>query len=169
LAERSPHPTIVTGTAMAILHPPTASGILFNHESPLRPARFVTQKVIRAAADVAVNRRKEPSPWAISTSGAIGAGPRSTSRRCTSLYDTIVRRTSLSQRARASHRAFLAEAFAAFGLDWQAHVVSSAEFIRPSNISVSTGCPARAHGISRMESASADARSRAVPRKRGGS
>jgi GDPmannose 4,6-dehydratase len=37
-----------------------ASGILFNHESPLRPARFVTQKVIRAAAGIAMKRRTEP-------------------------------------------------------------------------------------------------------------
>ena len=28
------------------------TGILFNHESPLRPARFVTRKIIRAACDI---------------------------------------------------------------------------------------------------------------------
>ena len=29
------------------------TGILFNHESPLRPARFVTQKIVRTAARIA--------------------------------------------------------------------------------------------------------------------
>src|SRR5262249_3180629 len=29
------------------------SGILFNHESPLRPRRFVTQKIVAGAADIA--------------------------------------------------------------------------------------------------------------------
>jgi GDP-D-mannose dehydratase len=29
------------------------SGILFNHESPLRPERFVTQKIVRAASRIA--------------------------------------------------------------------------------------------------------------------
>ena len=31
------------------------SGILFNHESPIRPQRFVTQKIVRAAARIARN------------------------------------------------------------------------------------------------------------------
>jgi len=29
------------------------TGILFNHESPLRPERFVTQKIVRAASRIA--------------------------------------------------------------------------------------------------------------------
>jgi GDPmannose 4,6-dehydratase len=29
-----------------------SSGILFNHESPLRPVRFVTKKIVRAACDI---------------------------------------------------------------------------------------------------------------------
>jgi GDPmannose 4,6-dehydratase len=39
---------------------------------------------------------------------------------------------------------FAAEAFAAFGLDWQQHVVSDPEFARPTDILVSVGRPARA-------------------------
>src|SRR5580704_18125740 len=34
------------------------STILFNHESPLRPARFVTQKIIRGAVDIAEGKSK---------------------------------------------------------------------------------------------------------------
>jgi GDPmannose 4,6-dehydratase len=36
---------------------PACTGILFNHESPDRPERFVTQKIIRAAAGQAWQRR----------------------------------------------------------------------------------------------------------------
>ena len=32
------------------------SGILFNHELPLRPQRFVTQKIITAVASIAAGR-----------------------------------------------------------------------------------------------------------------
>src|SRR5262249_53010123 len=35
------------------------SGILFNHESPLRPERFVTQKIIASAYRIAHGRQKE--------------------------------------------------------------------------------------------------------------
>jgi len=46
------------------------SGVLFNHESPLRPARFVTQKIIRAAMDIA-NR-----PSGLAEPGRVGVGAR---------------------------------------------------------------------------------------------
>jgi GDPmannose 4,6-dehydratase len=35
------------------------SGILFNHESPLRPERFVTQKIIQEAKKISLDRRKK--------------------------------------------------------------------------------------------------------------
>jgi GDPmannose 4,6-dehydratase len=125
-----------------------ASGILFNHESPLRPGRFVTQKVIRAAADIAMKRRTEPLilgnldvwrdwGWAEEYVEAMHLILRHESPQ-----DFVVA-TGQSQPLKA----FVAEAFAAFGLDWRAHVISSGEFMRPSDISVSTGCPNRAQRI----------------------
>jgi GDPmannose 4,6-dehydratase len=125
-----------------------ASGILFNHESPLRPARFVTQKVIRAAADIAKKRRTEPLVlgnldvwrdwgWAEEYVEAMHLILRQDDPQ-----DFVVA-TGQSEPLKA----FVAEAFAAFGLDWRAHVISSGELMRPSDISVSTGCPDRAHRI----------------------
>jgi GDPmannose 4,6-dehydratase len=125
-----------------------ASGILFNHESPLRPARFVTQKVVRAAADIAMKRRTEPLVlgnlevwrdwgWAEEYVEAM---------HLILQHDTpqdFVVATGQSEPLKA----FVAEAFAAFGLDWRAHVRSSGEYMRPSDISVSAGCPDRAHRI----------------------
>jgi GDPmannose 4,6-dehydratase len=125
-----------------------ASGILFNHESPLRPARFVTQKVIRAAADIAKKRRTEPLVlgnldvwrdwgWAEEYVEAMHLILRQDDPQ-----DFVVA-TGQSEPLKA----FVAEAFAAFGLDWRAHVISSGELMRPSDISVSTGCPDRANRI----------------------
>ena len=34
------------------------SGLLFNHESPFRPTRYVTQKIVRGAMDVATGKAK---------------------------------------------------------------------------------------------------------------
>jgi GDPmannose 4,6-dehydratase len=39
---------------------------------------------------------------------------------------------------------FAAEAFAAFGLDWEQHIVSDPQLARPTDILVSVGRPARA-------------------------
>ena len=35
----------------------TCSGVLYNHESPLRPLQFVTRKITRGAAEIALGRR----------------------------------------------------------------------------------------------------------------
>src|SRR5258707_11531414 len=32
------------------------NGLLFNHESPLRPARYVTQKIVRGVVEIAAGR-----------------------------------------------------------------------------------------------------------------
>jgi len=37
----------------------TVNGILFNHESPLRPDRFVTQKVIKSVTEIAAGKLKK--------------------------------------------------------------------------------------------------------------
>lgn len=57
------------------------SGILFNHESPLRPERFVTRKIIAAAGRIARGARRS-CIWAILRCGGTGAGRRSTWVRC---------------------------------------------------------------------------------------
>ena len=38
------------------------SGILFNHDSPLRPERFVTQKIVQGALRIAA-RVRQPVPY----------------------------------------------------------------------------------------------------------
>jgi GDPmannose 4,6-dehydratase len=121
------------------------SGILFNHESPLRPEQFVTQKVIRGAGRIA---RGE-------TAGPLRLG-RLDVRRDWGWADEYVDAMRLMMRrddpedfviATGESRTlgeFAAEAFAAFGLDWQEHVVSDPELGRPTDIQVSVGRPARA-------------------------
>jgi GDPmannose 4,6-dehydratase len=122
-----------------------ASGILFNHESPLRPERFVTQKIIRTAGRIARGETSDPLKlgnldirrdwgWAPEYVGAI---------RLIMQQDApedFVIATGES----ATLRQFTAEAFAAFQLDWRDHVVSVTEFMRPTDVVDSVGRPIRA-------------------------
>jgi GDPmannose 4,6-dehydratase len=55
------------------------TGILFNHESPLRPARFVTQKIVSAAKRLAT---RISWCWAVWTSAVTGVGLRNMSMPC---------------------------------------------------------------------------------------
>ncbi len=69
-SERTPlNPCNPYGIAKAFAHHSVANyrdshglfvcnGILFNHESPIRPARFVTRKITRAAAEISLGLRE---------------------------------------------------------------------------------------------------------------
>ncbi len=59
------------------------SGILFNHESPLRPERFVTKKIIAAACRIAAWSSNRRSYSVISIFSATGDGRPSMSKPCT--------------------------------------------------------------------------------------
>jgi len=121
------------------------SGILFNHESPLRPERFVTQKIVRAAARIACGEMREPLclgnleiardwGWADEYVEAIRL------MNTTESPEDFVISTGVS----ATLGDFTREAFSIFGLDSSAHVRSSTELMRPSEIVMSVGRPARA-------------------------
>jgi GDPmannose 4,6-dehydratase len=58
-----------------------SSGILFNHESPLRGIEFVTRKVTDAAARIKQGKQQELA-WATSMRNAIGVLPAITSKPC---------------------------------------------------------------------------------------
>ena len=68
------------------------SGILFNHESPLRPERFVTRKIVKAACSIARGETKN-SVSAILLFNGIGAGLRSMWMPCGGCFSKQTRRT----------------------------------------------------------------------------
>lgn len=120
------------------------SGILFNHESPLRPERFVTQKIIQGAARIAAGHgRKQLILGNLDISRDWGwAGEYVEAiHLMTTAQDPedYVIATGVA----SSLKAFTAEAFAAFGLDWREHVVASDDLVRPSDIVTSVGRPVK--------------------------
>ena len=121
------------------------SGMLFNHESPFRPEQFVTQKIVRGAGRIA--RGEEPGPLRLGRldvrrdwgwADEYAAAMRRMLRQETP--EDFVIATGESR----TLGEFAAEAFAAFGLDWKAHVVSDPSLSRPTDIMMSVGRPARA-------------------------
>ena len=59
-----------------------SNGILFNHESPIRGETFVTRKITRAVARIALGCRTRCT-WATWTPSATGAMPATTCGPCT--------------------------------------------------------------------------------------
>lgn len=120
------------------------SGILFNHESPLRSDRFVTKKIVTGALDIAAGRRERLTLGDLGVSRDWGYAPE---------YVEAMWRMMQQERAGdyviatgESHTVeeFVAAVFAEAGLDWREHVDIDRTLFRPSDIRYSRGNPAKA-------------------------
>jgi GDPmannose 4,6-dehydratase len=117
------------------------SGILFNHESPFRPERFVTQKIIRGAARIAAGRSQQLRLGNLSISRDWGWAAEYVEAIHLMTIAPTPEDYVIATGVSASLEAFTAEAFATFGLDWREHVVLSDDLMRPSDIRTSVGRP----------------------------
>jgi GDPmannose 4,6-dehydratase len=123
------------------------SGILFNHESPLRPARFVTKKVVAAACRIARGSREQLRLGNTAIRRDWGWAPEYVEAMWLMLQhdrpDDYVIATGESH----SLEEFVAAAFAQVGLDWREHVSIDPDLFRPTEIAVSRGNPAKSEQV----------------------
>jgi GDPmannose 4,6-dehydratase len=121
------------------------SGILFNHESPLRPERFVTQKIIRAASQISRGETRGPLKLGnIEVFRDWGWAPEFINAMWLIMQQPTPDDFVIATGTGATLREFTAEAFAVFGLDWQDHVISVPDLLRPTDVTFSIGRPKRA-------------------------
>ncbi|BAW96817.1 NAD-dependent epimerase/dehydratase [[Synechococcus] sp. NIES-970] len=120
------------------------SGILFNHESPLRPQRFVTQKIIAAACRIANGSKEKLMLGNINIERDWGYAPDYVEAMYLMLQQDMPGDFVIATGKTISLSDFISEAFSAVGLHWQDHVVSDASLCRPTDISVSRANPSKA-------------------------
>ncbi|NCJ07960.1 NAD-dependent epimerase/dehydratase family protein [Synechococcales cyanobacterium C] len=115
------------------------SGILFNHESPLRPERFVTQKIVVAACRIAQGSQEKLHLGNLSIQRDWGWAPEYVDAMYRILQqeqpDDFVIATGKSYPLEQ----FVAAAFAYVDLDWQEHVFTDSSLKRPTDLSFSRG------------------------------
>ncbi len=120
------------------------SGILFNHESPLRPKRFVTQKIVDAACLIAQGNQKQLYLGNTSIQRDWGWAPEYVKAMYLMLQqdnpDDYVIATGESYELEQ----FVEQAFACVGLNWQDYVVTDQSLLRPTDLAISKGNPGRA-------------------------
>ena len=122
-------------------------GLLFNHESPFRPIRYVTQKIVRGAMDVATGRSRTLELGSLSLGRDWGWAPE--------YADAMVRMIEFGSpedfviATGETHtlEEFVAAAFACFKLDWREHVVRNDAFLRPTDIAYSSANPGKAERL----------------------
>lgn len=120
------------------------SGILFNHESPLRPERFVTQKIIAAACRIAAGSQEHLCLGNIEIERDWGWAPEYVNAMWRMLQQDEPDDYVIATGASYTLETFVEEAFAAVNLDWREHVTIDQSLFRPSEIARGQGNPAKA-------------------------
>jgi GDPmannose 4,6-dehydratase len=124
-----------------------STGILFNHESPLRPARFVTRKVVATACRIARGSGEKLTLGNLGIERDWGWAPEYVDAmwRMVQLEsaDDFVIATGESH----SLEEFVAETFSQLGLEWRAHTETSQTLLRPTDIQAGRGDASKAAQI----------------------
>ena len=124
-----------------------STGILFNHESPIRPLRFVTRKVIATACRIAQGSVEKLVLGNIQIRRDWGWAPEYVEAMWkivqAEVADDFVIATGVSN----SLENFVKETFAQLQLDWRDHTVVSPELFRPTDISNGKGDATKAERV----------------------
>lgn len=123
------------------------TGILFNHESPLRLERFVTQKIVRAAARIAAGSGERLELGNLDVHRDWGWAPEYVEAMWKMVQQPAPEDLVIATGRTVSLRYFVERAFSHFGLDWTAHVSSDEKLLRPSDIRFGAANPARAERV----------------------
>ena len=121
------------------------TGILFNHESPLRPERFVTQKIVRAASRIAAGDAGKLTLGNLDIHRDWGWAPEYVEAMWQMLQQDDPVDLVIATGRSVSLEYFVAAAFCAFGLDWRQHVQQDRALLRPSDIKYGAADATLAH------------------------
>ena len=120
------------------------TGILFNHESPLRPERFVTRKIVKAACRIAQGSKEILHLGNTSIARDWGWAPEYVEAMWLMLQQDTPDDFVIATGETNTLEQFVSEVFSCVGLDWHDHVVTDSSLLRPSEIMVSRGNPEKA-------------------------
>ncbi len=123
------------------------SGILFNHESPLRPKRFVTKKIVSAACEIAFGQRKKLSLGDISIQRDWGWAQDYVVAMHLMLQQETPDDFIIATGESHTLEEFLGTAFSNVGLSWKDYVDIDPKLFRPSEIQHICANPAKARDL----------------------
>ncbi len=123
------------------------TGILFNHESLLRPERFVTQKIVASAKRIAGGAKETLRLGRLDIARDWGWAPEYVQAMWLMLQQEKPQDFVVATGHSFSLEEFVAAAFANFSLDWREHVVQDEKLFRPTDIQLSRANPGKAKAV----------------------
>ena len=115
------------------------TGMLFNHESPFRPRRFVTRKIVEGACRIAAGKQKELKLGSLEISRDWGWAPEYVEAMWRILQAEEPEDFVIATGESNTLAFFVETVFKEVGLDWKAHVTTDSSLLRPSDILFSQG------------------------------
>lgn len=123
------------------------SGILFNHESPLRPERFVTKKIITAISRIAEGKQESLHLGNMSITRDWGWAPEYVVAMWKMLQHDVPDDFLIATGKSYTLEEFVKTAFSCFDMDWRDFVMHDLSLLRPSDLAISRANPEKAEKV----------------------
>lgn len=121
-----------------------ASAILFNHESPLRPANFVTRKITRGVAAVALGKMDHLKLGQLAVRRDWGSARDYVTALHAILTHDVPETFVVATGVSSSLDDFLSLAFAQVGItNYQDYIVTDPQLLRPADVPETMGDPSK--------------------------
>lgn len=124
-----------------------STGILFNHESPLRPERFVTKKIVAAAVRIASGERSRLALGNLQIRRDWGWAPEYVDAMWRMLQQPNGSDFVIATGESHTLEEFVGAAFGHVGLDWRDHTEISEALMRPADIADGRGDASKAQEV----------------------
>ena len=145
VAKSTAHWLVANYRAAYGLH--ASTGILFNHESPLRPERFVTKKIVAAAVRIAIGERSRLTLGNVHIKRDWGWAPEYVDAMWRMLQQPTGSDFVIATGESHTLEEFAETAFGQVGLDWHEHMDLSETLMRPSDLAEGRGDASRAREL----------------------
>ncbi len=123
------------------------TGILFNHESPLRKERFVTKKIIKTAYKIFMGEDVKLEIGNINITRDWGWAPEYVKAMWMMLQRDQPEDFVIATGHSISLKEFIEKAFNLLGLNWKDHVIENEFLLRPTDITIGLANPQKAKQV----------------------
>jgi GDPmannose 4,6-dehydratase len=120
------------------------TGILFNHESPLRPERFVTQKIVRAVKRIEQGSNEKLKLGRLHIARDWGWAPEYVDAMWRMLQQDQAQDFVIATGTTVTLEEFVQAAFDEASLHWRDHVIQDPSLFRPTDLVMSRADPSKA-------------------------
>lgn len=120
------------------------TGILFNHESPLRPERFVTQKIIRAVKRISEGSAEKLKLGRLDIARDWGWAPEYVEAMWLMLHQEKPQDFVIATGTTITLEEFVKTAFEQVSLDWKDHIIQDPRLFRPTDLAIGRADPSKA-------------------------